>query len=85
MARSFWFQTLLKRNAVSNAASLSTVAQGVKLIEYDSQFSDEEKKQSKVLQVSCNLNDAACQLKLRSYKEAEKLCTKVSQARLVIL
>lgn len=48
-----------------------------KLIEYDTSFSDEEKKQSKALKVTCNLNNAACKLKLKNYKEAEKLCTKV--------
>ncbi|MQL90773.1 hypothetical protein Taro_023376 [Colocasia esculenta] len=48
-----------------------------KFIEYDSSFSDEEKKQSKVLKVTCNLNNAACKLKLKDYKEAVKLCTKV--------
>ncbi|KAL5542794.1 hypothetical protein UlMin_010504 [Ulmus minor] len=46
-------------------------------IEYDSSFSDEEKQQAKVLKVSCNLNNAACKLKLKDYKQAEKLCTKV--------
>lgn len=51
--------------------------QAAKYIEYDSSFSDEEKKQCKVLKVSCNLNNAACKLKLKEYKEAEKLCTKV--------
>ncbi|KAG1330862.1 Peptidylprolyl isomerase [Cocos nucifera] len=50
---------------------------GVKFIEYDSSFSDEEKKQSKVLKITCNLNNAACKLKLKDYKQAEKLCTKV--------
>ncbi|PKA54873.1 70 kDa peptidyl-prolyl isomerase [Apostasia shenzhenica] len=50
---------------------------GAKLIEYDSSFSEEEKKQSKMLKVTCNLNNAACKLKLKDYKEAEKLCTKV--------
>ncbi|OAY80936.1 Peptidyl-prolyl cis-trans isomerase FKBP62 [Ananas comosus] len=48
-----------------------------KYVEYDSSFSEEEKKQSKVLKVTCNLNNAACKLKLKQYKEAEKLCTKV--------
>ncbi|KAJ6839195.1 70 kDa peptidyl-prolyl isomerase-like isoform X1 [Iris pallida] len=48
-----------------------------KLIEYDSSFSEDEKKQSKVLKVTCNLNNAACKLKLKDYKQAEKLCTKV--------
>ncbi|EPS61356.1 hypothetical protein M569_13437, partial [Genlisea aurea] len=48
-----------------------------KYIEYDTSFSDDEKKQSKALKVTCNLNNAACKLKLKEYKEAEKLCTKV--------
>ncbi|KAI4319298.1 hypothetical protein MLD38_032916 [Melastoma candidum] len=48
-----------------------------KLIEYDSAFSDEEKKQAKVLKVACKLNDAACKLKLKDFKQAEKLCTQV--------
>lgn len=49
----------------------------VKYIEYDSSFSEEEKRQAKALKVACNLNNAACKLKLKDYKEAEKLCTKV--------
>ncbi|KAD3068475.1 hypothetical protein E3N88_36355 [Mikania micrantha] len=48
-----------------------------KFIEYDTNFGDEEKKQAKALKVSCNLNNAACKLKLKDYKQAEKLCTKV--------
>ncbi|KAL3828933.1 hypothetical protein ACJIZ3_017735 [Penstemon smallii] len=48
-----------------------------KYIEYDTNFSEEEKKQSKALKVTCNLNNAACKLKLKDYKQAEKLCTKV--------
>ncbi|KAI5058641.1 hypothetical protein GOP47_0026811 [Adiantum capillus-veneris] len=48
-----------------------------KFIEYDSSFSDEEKKQAKVLKTSCYLNNAACKLKLKDFKEAAKLCTKV--------
>lgn len=48
-----------------------------KYIEYDTSFSEDEKKQSKQLKISCNLNDAACKLKLKDYKEAAKLCTKV--------
>lgn len=49
----------------------------MKYIEYDSSFGEEEKKQAKTLKVACNLNNAACKLKLKDYKEAEKLCTKV--------
>ncbi|GMH30961.1 hypothetical protein Nepgr_032804 [Nepenthes gracilis] len=48
-----------------------------KYIEYDSSFSDEEKKQARALKITCNLNNAACKLKLKEYKQAEKLCTKV--------
>jgi FK506-binding protein 4/5 len=48
-----------------------------KLIEYDSGFDDEQKKRAKVLKVTCNLNNAACKLKLKDYKEAVKLTTKV--------
>nr|ABK24451.1 unknown [Picea sitchensis] len=48
-----------------------------KYIEYDTSFSEEEKKQSKPLKITCNLNNAACKLKLKDYTQAEKLCTKV--------
>lgn len=48
-----------------------------KYIEYDTSFSEEEKKQSKPLRTTCNLNNAACKLKLKDYTQAEKLCTKV--------
>ncbi|XP_027921388.1 70 kDa peptidyl-prolyl isomerase-like [Vigna unguiculata] len=48
----------------------------MKFIEYDSSFSDEEKQQSKALKITCNLNNAACKLKLKEYKQAEKLCSK---------
>lgn len=62
-------------------------SQAVKFIEYDTSFSEEEKKQAKALKVACNLNDAACKLKLKDYKQAEKLCTKVTNLwlRLCIL
>eukprot|EP00262_Sarcandra_glabra_P009970 TRINITY_DN24803_c0_g1_i1.p1 TRINITY_DN24803_c0_g1~~TRINITY_DN24803_c0_g1_i1.p1 ORF type:complete len:578 (+),score=186.24 TRINITY_DN24803_c0_g1_i1:148-1881(+) len=48
-----------------------------KYIDYDTSFGEEEKKQAKALKVTCNLNNAACKLKLKDYKQAEKLCTKV--------
>ncbi|KAK5793747.1 hypothetical protein PVK06_034904 [Gossypium arboreum] len=48
-----------------------------RFIEYDSSFSDEEKQQAKLLKVTCNLNNAACKLKLKDYKKAKKLCTEV--------
>ncbi|KAL5562177.1 hypothetical protein UlMin_031924 [Ulmus minor] len=53
----------------------------VKFVEYDTSFSEEEKKQAKALKVACNLNNAACKLKLKDYKQAEKLCTKVLEAQ----
>ena len=49
----------------------------MKYIEYDSAFEEEDKKQAKALKVTYNLNDATCKLKLKEYKQAEKLCTKV--------
>ncbi|KAG8484395.1 hypothetical protein CXB51_022815 [Gossypium anomalum] len=49
----------------------------VSFIECDSSFNDEEKKQAKLLKVNCNLNNAASKLKLKDYKQAAKLCTKV--------
>ncbi|XP_057455742.1 peptidyl-prolyl cis-trans isomerase FKBP62-like [Lotus japonicus] len=49
----------------------------IKYIEYDTAFNEEEKKNSKALKIACNLNNAACKLKLKDYKQAEKLCTKV--------
>lgn len=51
--------------------------QAVGFIEYDSSFSEEEKEQAKILKISCNLNNAACKLKLKDYEEAVKICTKV--------
>ncbi|WJX91852.1 70 kDa peptidyl-prolyl isomerase [Trifolium repens] len=49
----------------------------VKFIEYDTSYTEEQKKSAKALKVACNLNNAACKLKLKDYKQAEKLCTKV--------
>lgn len=52
-------------------------SQAAKYIEYDTNFEEDEKKQAKAFKITCNLNNAACQLKLKDYKQAEKLCTKV--------
>lgn len=49
----------------------------MKLIEYDSSFDDDQKKQAKALKISCNLNMAACKLKLKDYREVVKMTTKV--------
>ncbi|KAL3531064.1 hypothetical protein ACH5RR_010386 [Cinchona calisaya] len=67
--------TLFKAGKYARASKRYEKA--AKCIEYDSSFSEEEKKQSKALKIYCNLNNAACMLKLKDYKQAEKLCTKV--------
>ncbi|KAL3533451.1 hypothetical protein ACH5RR_006972 [Cinchona calisaya] len=51
--------------------------QASKYIEFDHSFNDDEKFQASSLQLSCNLNNSACKLKLGKYLEASKLCTKV--------
>ncbi|KDO40267.1 hypothetical protein CISIN_1g008113mg [Citrus sinensis] len=66
--------TLFKAGKYARASKRYEKA--VKYIEYDTSFGDEEKKQAKALKVACNLNNAACKLKLKDYKQAEKLCTK---------
>ena len=68
----FQFTHLLWHNFVAE-----TWLQAAKYIEYDSSFSEEEKKLSKTLKIASYLNNAACKLKLKEYKDAEKLCTKV--------
>ncbi|OVA11790.1 Peptidyl-prolyl cis-trans isomerase [Macleaya cordata] len=49
----------------------------VKCVEFDHSFTDEEKTWANALRISCNLNNAACKLKLEEYVEASKFCTKV--------
>ncbi|KAK4376187.1 hypothetical protein RND71_006864 [Anisodus tanguticus] len=63
--------------AGKHARASKRYEKAAKFIEYDTSFSEEEKKQSKALKISCNLNNAACKLKLKDYKQAEKLCAKV--------
>jgi len=55
----------------------SALCQALSFVEYDSSFSEEEKQLSKPLKISCKLNNAACKLKLKDYKEAKELCTEV--------
>ncbi|KAG0608754.1 hypothetical protein M758_8G129900 [Ceratodon purpureus] len=68
-------------NALFKAGNYARAAKryekAVKLIEYDSSFDDAQKKQAKALKISCNLNMAACKLKLKDYREVVKLTTKV--------
>ncbi|KAL0889907.1 hypothetical protein Bca101_013890 [Brassica carinata] len=67
--------TLFKAGKYARASK--RYERGVKYIEYDSSFDEEEKKKAKALKIACNLNNAACKLKLKEYKEAAKLSTKV--------
>ncbi|KAL8516593.1 hypothetical protein ACS0TY_015021 [Phlomoides rotata] len=67
--------TLFKAGKYARASKRYEKA--AKYIEHDTSFSEDEKKQSKALKITCKLNDAACKLKLKDYKQAEKLCTKV--------
>lgn len=46
-------------------------------IEQERTFSDEQKKEAKLLKVPCYLNSAACKLKLKDHKAVVTLCTKV--------
>ncbi|KAL6003154.1 hypothetical protein ACLOJK_023377 [Asimina triloba] len=48
-----------------------------KYVEFDSTFNDEQKKLGKIFKVTCNLNSATCKLKLKQYREAAKLYSKV--------
>ncbi|XP_020219678.2 70 kDa peptidyl-prolyl isomerase [Cajanus cajan] len=49
----------------------------VKYIEFAHSFNEDEKSHANTLRLSCNLNNAACKLKLGEYIEASRLCTKV--------
>ncbi|PWA72418.1 acyl-CoA N-acyltransferase with RING/FYVE/PHD-type zinc finger protein [Artemisia annua] len=56
----------------------STLAFEIELVSFvKANFDREEKKQTKSLKVSCNLNNAACKMKLKDYNQVKKLCTKV--------
>ncbi|GJR78662.1 FKBP-type peptidyl-prolyl cis-trans isomerase domain-containing protein [Tanacetum coccineum] len=70
--------TIFKKQKYERASKRYEKA--LSFVEYDSAFSEDEKQQAKVLKISCNLNNAACKLKLRDYKQAVKLCTKVLDA-----
>ncbi|XP_022979737.1 peptidyl-prolyl cis-trans isomerase FKBP62-like [Cucurbita maxima] len=59
------------------ARASSRYEKAVRYIEYDTSFNDEEKQQCKALKILCNLNNAACKLKVKDHRQAEKLCSKV--------
>nr|XP_024922496.2 70 kDa peptidyl-prolyl isomerase-like isoform X1 [Ziziphus jujuba var. spinosa] len=46
-------------------------------VDFDHSFTKDEKRAADSLRLSCNLNNAACKLKLGEYHEASRLCTKV--------
>lgn len=48
-----------------------------KYVEFDHSFTDDEKRLAQALRFSCQLNNAACKLKMDECLEASKLCTKV--------
>ncbi|OVA20352.1 Peptidyl-prolyl cis-trans isomerase [Macleaya cordata] len=48
-----------------------------KYVEFDSTFTEEQKKAGNFFKVSCNLNNASCKLKLKEFREAATLCSKV--------
>eukprot|EP00898_Chlorokybus_atmophyticus_P000263 jgi/Chlat1/1237/Chrsp115S00751 len=68
-------------NAFYKAGKLDLAAkryeQAIKCVEYDTSFSEEDKKQAKALKLPIYLNDAAVKLKLKQYSEAIKKCSKV--------
>lgn len=51
--------------------------QAAKYLDFDHSFTDVEKHEADALRLSCNLNNAACKLKLGDYLDASRLCTKV--------
>eukprot|EP00253_Pinus_taeda_P011900 PITA_11900 len=54
---------------------LISFIKAAKCIEFDNAFSEDQKQQTKALKVTCN--HAAFNLKLKEYREAAKLCSKV--------
>lgn len=61
------------------------IMQAAKYIEYDTDFSEEEKKQRKTLKISCNLNNAACKLKLKDYSRRRSCVPRCHQIRTCLL
>lgn len=61
----------------ANAAAVKRYKRATELINFDDQFSAEEKRQSKDIKKSCNLNLAAAYLKLKDFSQAQAACSKV--------
>lgn len=56
---------------------LNSCLQAANYVDFDHSFTKDEKRAADSLRLSCNLNNAACKLKLGEYHEASRLCTKV--------
>ncbi|RZC50360.1 hypothetical protein C5167_018788 [Papaver somniferum] len=48
-----------------------------KYVEFESTFDEEQKKAGHFFKVTCQLNNASCKIKLKEFREAAALCTKV--------
>ena len=64
----------------ANAGAIKRYKRATDLVNFDDQYSVEEKRQSREIKRSCNLNLAAAYLKLREYAEAQAACGKVRAA-----
>ncbi|KAK3026330.1 hypothetical protein RJ639_041379 [Escallonia herrerae] len=71
------FGSISANSVVIYEVELVDFTKAIKYIEFDHTFNDVEKCQSNALRLSCNLNNAACKLKLEQYPEASRLCTEV--------
>lgn len=59
---------------------LTYLMQATNYVEFDHSFTDDEKRLAQALRFSCQLNNAACKLKMDECLEASKLCTKVQHS-----
>lgn len=59
----------------------SCYLQAANYLEFDHSFTVDEKSTANAIWLSCNLNTAACKLKLGEYLEASRLCMKVLASR----
>merc|ERR1712039_856430 len=67
--------TLFKKGRIGMA--LERYKKVIDLFSYIDNFKEDNKKQAKELKKVCELNRAACQLKLKDYVEAKKSCNNV--------
>ncbi|KAI3494806.1 hypothetical protein L1887_40418 [Cichorium endivia] len=71
------FNKILKEGEGYERPNERAIFHDTRWIEYDINLEEDEKKQTKSLKFTRNLNNAACWSKLKDYKQAKKLCTKV--------